>query len=285
MKHPDRSDTVEGSPTLAKSGAIRVTARALSTLWWHVDDLMGVGGYSYIYAPGAALGYWPWTLPPEGNNYPAFATAMLATPFDNCWTLRVNGLGPGGATGLYKIAYETRTNLRDVLLMSIVYVALGSVLTSTWMVWFLAHGGGIIRTNTWGSWVHWMKTGYAVTGSWNFAPWGATDPNAVRPYALTGLALVFAVWWLRMKFPWFFIDPTALTMSMAVGLIWTWLSGLVALIIRVILIRVMGVKKFEDYVIPIATGIALGFGAPILIAGLIEFSAVILPRFSAFYVP
>jgi len=175
---------------------------------------MGVGGYSYIYAPGAALGYWPWTLPPEGNNYPAFATAMLATPFDNCWTLRVNGLGPGGATGLYKIAYETRTNLRDVLLMSIVYVALGSVLTSTWMVWFLAHGGGIIRTNTWGSWVHWMKTGYAVTGSWNFAPWGATDPNAVRPYALTGLALVFAVWWLRMKFPWFFIDPTALTRAL-----------------------------------------------------------------------
>jgi hypothetical protein len=260
-------------------------ARVTSALWWHVDDLMGVGGYSYIYAPGAALGYWPWTLPPEGNNYPAAVTAMLATPFDNCWTLRVNGFSPGGLTGLYKIAYETRTNLRDVLVMAVVYAALGTVLTYTWMIWFLAHGGGIARTNSWGSWVHWMKTGYMMTGNWSFAPWGATDPNAVWPYAITGLVLVFAVWWLRMRFPWFFIDPTALTMSMAVGLIWTWLSGLIALIIRVALIRVMGVKRFEDYVIPIATGIALGFGAPILIAGLVEFFTVILPRFSAFYVP
>jgi hypothetical protein len=260
-------------------------ARVTSALWWHVDDFMGVGGYSYIYAPGAALGYWPWTLPPEGNNYPAAVTAMLATPFNNCWTLRVNGFSPGGATGLYKIAYETRTNIRDVLIMAIVYAALGTVLTYTWMIWFLAHGGGIARTNSWGSWVHWMKTGYMMTGNWNFAPWGATDPNAVWPYAIAGLVLVFAVWWLRMRFPWFFIDPTALTMSMAVGLEWTWLSGLVALIIRVALIRVMGVKRFEDYVLPIATGIALGFGAPILIAGLVEFGSVILPRFSAFYVP
>jgi signal transduction histidine kinase len=124
-----------------------------------------------------------------------------------------------------------------------------------------------------------------VTGNWGFMPWGATDPNAVWPYAIAGLVLVFAVWWLRMRFPWFFIDPTALTMSMAVGLIWTWLFALIALILRVILIRVMGVKRFEEYVIPIGAGAALGFGAPIIVTGLIELFTVVLPRFSAFYVP
>jgi hypothetical protein len=260
-------------------------ARVTSALWWHVDDFITVGGYSYIYAPGAALGYWPWTLPPEGNNYAAFATAMLAYPFNNCWTVRVSGFGPGGVTCLYKIAYETRTNLRDLLVAAIVFTAFGSVLTSVWEIWFLAHGGGIARTNSWGSWIHWAKTGYMVTGNWCFAPWGATDPNAVWPYAITGLVLVFAVWWLRMRFPWFFIDPTALTMSMAVGLIWTWLFALIALILRVILIRVMGVKRFEEYVIPIGAGAALGFGAPIIVPGLIELFTVVLPRFSAFYVP
>jgi len=246
---------------------------------------MGAGGYSYIYAPGAALGYWPWTVPHEGNNYAAFATAMLATPFDNCWTLRVNGFGPGGTVCLYKIAHGTRTNLKDVLVMSMIYAAFGTVLTYTWTIWFLAHGGGIARTNSWGSWVHWWKTGYAMTGAWQFMPWGATDPNAVWPYAIAGFVLILAIWWLRMRFPWFFIDPTAFTASVAVGLIWTWTSALIALILRLVLIRVMGVKRFEDYVLPIATGIALGFGAPILIAGLVEFFTVILPRFSAFYVP
>jgi hypothetical protein len=260
-------------------------ARVCALLWWAPDDLMGAGGYSYIYAPGAVLGYWPWTLPPEGNNYAAFATAMLATPFDNCWTLRVNGFGPGGTVCLYKIAHGTRTNLKDVLVMSMIYAAFGTVLTYTWTIWFLAHGGGIARTNSWGSWVHWWKTGYAMTGAWQFMPWGATDPNAVWPYAIAGFVLILAIWWLRMRFPWFFIDPTAFTASVAVGLIWTWTSALIALILRLVLIRVMGVKRFEDYVMPIATGIALGFGAPILIAGLVEFFTVILPRFSAFYVP
>ncbi|RLE88108.1 MAG: hypothetical protein DRJ67_02990 [Thermoprotei archaeon] len=260
-------------------------ARVTSTLWWHVDDLMGVGGYSYIYAPGAALGYWPWTVPPEGNNYAAFVTGMLATPFDDCWTLRVNGLGPGGATGLYKIVYETRTNIRDVLVMTMIYVALGVPLTYIWEIWFLAHGGGIMRTNTWGSWVHWWKTGYMMTSSGQLMPIGATHPNEVWPFALTGLVLVLIVWWLRMKFAWFFIDPTALTMSMAVGLEWTWLSGLVALVIKLILVRVMGIRRFEQFVLPIATGIALGFGAPILIAGLIEYFNVVVPRFTAYYVP
>lgn len=260
-------------------------ARVTSTLWWHVDDLVGTGGYSYIYAPGAALGYWPWTTPPEGNNYAAFATGMLATPFNDCWTLRVNGLSPGGASGLYKIAYETRTNLRDVLVMAMVFAGLGTVMTYVWEIWFLAHGGGFSRTNSWGSWVHWWKTGYSITGDWNYMPFGATSPNEVWPFAITGIVLVFLVWWLRTKFAWFFIDPTALTMSMAVGLEWTWLSGLVALVIKLVLVRVMGVRRFEQYVMPIATGIALGFGAPILLAGIIEFSNVIVPRFMAYYIP
>jgi len=142
-----------------------------------------------------------------------------------------------------------------------------------------------MRTNTWGSWVHWWKTGYMMTSSGQLMPIGATHPNEVWPFALTGLVLVLIVWWLRMKFAWFFIDPTALTMSMAVGLEWTWLSGLVALVIKLILVRVMGIRRFEQFVLPIATGIALGFGAPILIAGLIEYFNVVVPRFTAYYVP
>lgn len=93
------------------------------------------------------------------------------------------------------------------------------------------------------------------------------------------------VYYLRGKFAWFFIDPTALAMSMAVGLEWTWLSGLIALVIKLVLIRTMGLRRFESYVIPIAAGISLGFGAPLLFAGLIEFFGVILPKFFSFYVP
>ncbi|MEM2823886.1 MAG: DUF6785 family protein [Thermofilaceae archaeon] len=260
-------------------------ARVTSELWWHVDDFITTGGYSYIYYPGVVLGHWPYTLPTEGNNYAAFVTAYLAYPFNECWTVRVNGLGPGGTIGLYKIAYETRTNLKDVLIATIFYVILGTVLTSIFMIWFLAHGGGITRTNSWGNWIHWAKTGYMVTGNWGFGPSGETRPEAIFPFAAAGLVLFFALYFLRIRFPWFPLDPTAFTMSLAVGLIWTWLSALVALVIKLVLVRALGVRRFEQYVLAIATGLALGFGAPILVAGLIEFFSVIMPRFAAYYVP
>ncbi|MDW8003563.1 MAG: DUF6785 family protein [Thermofilaceae archaeon] len=260
-------------------------ARVTSELWWHVDDFITVGGYSYIYTPGVLLGYWPASLPTEGNNYTAFVTAYLTYPFNNCWTVRVNGLSPGGSVGLYKIAYETRTNLKDVLSATMLYVVLGTLFTTVSMIWFLSHGGGITRTNSWGNWVHWAKTGYMVTGNWGFGPYGETRPDAILPFAAVGLVLFFVLYFLRIRFPWFPLDPTAFTMSLAVGLIWTWLSALVALVIKLVLVRAMGIRRFEQYVLAIATGLALGFGAPILVAGLIEFAAVIVPRFTAYYVP
>ena len=44
-------------------------------------------------------------------------------------------------------------------------------------------------------------------------------------------------------------------------------------------------SKISRFQKPIAAGVALGFGAPLLFAGLIEFFGVILPKFFSFYVP
>jgi hypothetical protein len=260
-------------------------ARVTATMWWHVDDFANNGGVgTYIFPLGVALGYWPATVPTTGTTNPGlFATGILTIPFNNTWTLRVNGFGPGGAVTYYKIARETGTNVRDALVAATIIIAIGVVFGYVWRIWLLNHGGGLANTNAW-AWTAGMKFGNFIGGT-AYVPIGATDWTPGLTYGLVGIIIVAVVWVLRSRFAWFFIDPTSLTMSMAVGLIWTWLSGLVALIIKVILIRTIGVRRFESYVIPIAAGISLGFGAPILLAGLIEFFAVVLPRFSALYVP
>jgi hypothetical protein len=261
-------------------------ARVTSMLWWHVDDFMGVGGVAYIYAPGAALGYWPSVLPSTGNPSQSwFVTSQLVMPFNNCWTLRVNGLGPGGTAGYFKIAHDTNTNLRDAFLAVVLVVLIGVPLAYATDLYFVAHGGGVTNTNSWGSWAGGWKAGNYVTGVGGLMPIGATSYVPAFIYGAIGFILVLFVFFMRARFAWWFIDPTALTMSMAVGLEWTWLSGLIALILKTILVRALGLKKFEQYVLPIAVGIALGFGAPILFAGLLEFFIAVLPKFLSFYVP
>lgn len=260
-------------------------ARVTSSLWWHVDDFMGTGGLAYIYPLGSALGYWTEQVPSGGNpSYEWFITGNLIVPFNNCWTLRVNGFGPGALTGFYKIAYETKTNLKDAF-FAIIYIAiLGSFAAFAWRVWLYYHGGGMVHAGGW-SWTQWWKGGYNIWGAWSYMPFGETNWQPSLTFGATGFIIILVVYYLRGKFAWFFVDPTALAMSMAVGLEWTWLSGLVALVIKLILIRTMGLRRFESYVIPIAAGVSLGFGAPLLFAGLIEFFGVILPKFLSFYVP
>jgi hypothetical protein len=89
---------------------------------------------------------------------------------------------------------------------------------------------------------------------------------------------------MRMKFSWFFIDPAAFAFA-APYMDYCWLIALVALIVRVIMIRVVGTTRFTRYATAIASGLVWGYVAPILLLWLVEFSTVVIPRFMSFYVP
>ena len=261
-------------------------ARVTSMLWWHVDDFITTGGVAYIYAPGAALGYWPSVLPSTGNSSQSwFVVSQLIWPFNGDNTLRNGSFGPGASVGYFKIAHDTNTNLKDAFLAVVLVVLIGVPLAYATDLYFVAHGGGITNTRCMGSYMGGSKAGNYVTSISGLMPIGATNYVPAFIYGAIGFILVLFVFFMRARFAWWFIDPTALTMSMAVGLEWTWLSGLIALILKTILARALGLKKFEQYVLPIAVGIALGFGAPILFAGLLEFFTAVLPKFLSFYVP
>jgi hypothetical protein len=261
-------------------------ARVFAILWWAPDDLMGDGGVAYFYGTGAVLGYWPSVLPSTGNPSQSwFVTSQLLMPFDNCWTLRVSGLGPGGSVGYFKIAHDTNTNLKDAFLAVVLVVLIGVPLAYATDLYFVAHGGGVTNTNSWGSWTGWWKASNYVTSVSGLMPIGATSYVPAFIYGAIGFILFLFLYFMRAHFAWWFIDPTAFVASVAVGLIWTWLSSLLALVLKIILVRALGVRKFEQYALPIATGLTLGFGAPILFSGLLEFFTVVLPRFLSFYVP
>lgn len=60
-----------------------------------------------------------------------------------------------------------------------------------------------------------------------------------------------------------------------------WLAGIIALIVKYVLVRAMGPAKFESVVIPIAAGLALGSGLFVWIGPLYKLFTVVIPRLAA----
>lgn len=251
--------------------------------WFHVGDFIQWGGTSLIWVPGGLMGYWPLTPTIEGKTYAAFATATMQIPTMSSWTYRCVGISPGGMGGLYKVAYETKTNLRDLVIGSLIVFIIGVPLSYVVYMWILLHSGGITNTSSWGSWVHWWKYGYGLYDNWTAITGDSRFEAPLQWYAI-GFVLFLIVYALRRTFTWFFIDPAAFAFALPY-IDYIWLCALVALIVKVILVRVLGATRFERYALALASGVAWGYGAPLLVAWAIEFTTVCIPRFMSLYVP
>ena len=81
-----------------------------------------------------------------------------------------------------------------------------------------------------------------------------------------------------------FLNVPALYVSLTI-VTYMWLTSLLALLIKFVAVRTVGVKRYEEYVMPSVAGLTLGFGAAWLFAMLINFVSVIVPKFAAFYIP
>ncbi|MEM2261920.1 MAG: DUF6784 domain-containing protein [Nitrososphaerota archaeon] len=262
---------------------ITFLAKLTSMYFFHVGDFMGWGGASWIFAPGASLGYYPTIASPETATYAAFVTSSMALPFNGCWTLRCIGISPGGTAALYKVARETNANLKDILIGGLIVCLICVPVGYFSYIWILTHGGGVANTSSWGSWVHYWKYSYG-TLDFSTGITGETNMFAVFQWHILGIILFFIIYALRMKFAWFFIDPAAFAFA-GPYMDYSWLCALTALIIRVILIRVVGSTRFTKYVTAIASGVIWGYAAPLLIAWLVEFTTVCIPSFMSYYVP
>ncbi len=90
---------------------------------------------------------------------------------------------------------------------------------------------------------------------------------------------------LKTKVPFFwFISVPALYVSMTIAN-YMWLTSLIALVIKFLVIRTIGIKKYEEYATPIVSGWILGFGALWLPAALINMGTVALPKMQTMFQP
>jgi len=90
---------------------------------------------------------------------------------------------------------------------------------------------------------------------------------------------------LKARFTWFwFINVPALYVSMTI-VTYMWLTSLIALIIKYVAIRTVGMRRYEEYAMPVVAGWIIGFGAAWLPAAIVNLFAVVIPKCMSMYLP
>jgi len=252
------------------------------TSWdaWHVGDISyGAMGSGLFYSIGVQMGAWPatWPNPSETWFRTLFATNIGGS--DLTWWSRTSGLGMISACNLYKMAHDTATSKKATYLTYILTLIIAIPLTGIIRLYILAHGGGIENSASMGTvppsgkWNHFVNSNPLPISFGDLWKWSAV-----------GFVFTIIVYLLRTKFPWFFLNPDCFFGVLIIP-DWLWFMCFVALIIKLLLIKILGAERFIRYITPIVSGACIGFGVTFLPAGLYNFFTATLPNFYAHFTP
>jgi len=285
--------TAAGSPFLMNLGMVVIlilyailVARIWAMFYWHTQQFTDNSfALEVPYYVGSQLGYWnpmenfgSWDNPNPSAAWYVYNRTQWAV---GTWTMMFHTLTSGSLVNLYKIAHYNRLNLKHVMILiimcSTVFVVLGQVMT----YWILGHAGGYANTNAW-EWTLWAPEG----AYWSGSDWGPTRYSFQNDliYMIGGALVAIALYLIRLRFAWFFISPEALYANLFLPN-YCWLAAAIALIVKTTGIRTVGIRRFEEYIMPAAAGTVIGFGAPWFLAMLVNFANVALPRFMSLFVP
>ncbi|MEM0377533.1 MAG: DUF6785 family protein [Thermofilum sp.] len=256
--------------------------RYYAEIWWHPPVIHDTY-YLLIWPVGAGIGAWGGV--PTQASQPLYIQNM-ALLVHGCWAAyRQSPWNMGFTAHTYKWARDLNVNLRDVMLALFAIAVVGWPVAFIFNVWWLYHGGGYVKLNegTYG-WPVDVALNQGVRGLTHFSSLLEIPFWQHGVMALLGIILVFAIYFLRMRFAWFMINPTAVAMTLWL-VEFIWLAALAALIAKYLGIRIFGARRYEEYASYVAAGLCWGLGAGYIIGGFYDLFLGVLPKFYAFFVP
>jgi hypothetical protein len=232
-----------------------------------VHELMPPGPFYNIvaYDIGQALGGWGPRPDPR---------ALLGMAFFYSFDMggaRMSALAMHHFSKSYKLAWETKTSAKDVVIVALLAIISTAVFAYlTWPWWYVLVGGYTRAT----------AIEYHV---WNLpGVWGltyGTPPvlTSAEEWLLMIAATVFtfALLKLRLKYVWLFLNPVGMMVLPDSH----WPTFLAAFLIKYITIKVAGARFHESYVLPFSAGFCVGFGSLVVFSEFIGFFALAAPTF------
>lgn len=153
-------------------------------------------------------------------------------------------------TSTYTMSEPAKVKEMDIFKSHILAILITAVIGMPIAV-YIIYGTGVGQLKAWG-----LGSGAAITGAQ--IPWVITDaaPPAdynwwMFPLSIVAVGILF---FLRARFAWFFFSPYALFFYSGMWLI----NGGLAWILKVITLKVLGAKFYEEVAVPIVIGFMIG---------------------------
>jgi hypothetical protein len=236
-----------------------------------VHEYNPYGQYLNWYRYDAAL----WGAP-SVNSPAVFNTMFLYTMTDSNAT-RIQHLPNMAHTfKTYKVGQLTDTSAKDMFNTAIVLIVPLAIFASAFSIWFFHAFGGIGKLAT-------VANAWAPALSTEVSSWVTGTPafqmGVLERYTLLigGALLAIVMFIARMKFPWFFLNPTGLIVVGAAPELSVF-AAIIALVIKYVVLRVGGSKLFENSAVPFVVGFLVGYGVNAAIIGALGTFMIGLPK-------
>jgi len=256
-------------------------------IWAEYQNLSGccfVPAHNYMLFPiGAGLGLWS-AIPPNAANSALVMTTMLpslstcAGPFEGNSVIT-----PQQYNYPYGAGHGIKADLRKVFFAMMTILIIVFPFAFTYNVWFNNHvglantgdaslGAFLWQTANWQLWSGVESLTGAPLSPEQF--WGVVTAGAISSIAVESL---------RAYFPWFAISTVAVISGMSQTWWIGWVNGLIALVMKYSLTKVLGPRRAYEMIVPILAGIMCGFVLGYIIVGIVITTTVSIPNLNVLW--
>ena len=178
---------------------------------------------------------------------------------------------PTNQFNVYRIASDHGLSAKDTFTLCALVILVGATFGHFFHPWYTAIAGGFAKNAgvIYGQWA------LGTTNAWTYG--GVVGPDAIERwgYIISSIIVVWICYMLRMRFPWFFINPSAFV-AMSVLNSW-WINTVLAFVLKYITLKIGGARAYEEYGVPLAVGYTIGYGLGLVIIGATAFFSIALP--------
>ncbi|MEM2322230.1 MAG: hypothetical protein QXM44_02555 [Candidatus Bathyarchaeia archaeon] len=234
----------------------------------------------YPYSVGIATGSWSSELP---NNNPSWFVQLNIMYHANAggpWQSYYWPLNASQLISWYKIAYDNKVNMKHIFIGMIIAVIVTTITGFYVSMYLITHGGGIVNTSA-ETWRPWMIYGGGWQDAWLWR--GGTITTAWQ-WLIAGFFVGLLIYGAKIYIPALPLNVAAFYVACYCANLF-WFDALVALIVKTIAVRALGVKQWVRIAVPVVAGICAGLGASYIFAMPIEFFTRSWPKFASLYTP
>jgi len=184
----------------------------------------------------------------------------------------------------FSVGEATKTRPRDILISTLIPIIIMvplTILLSTWIFYQFSPTENPVFT------VKGDGAGPARSEMYNPTPWGYPDtlnsPEWIGTLStvIGSFILFMIINYLRGLYPALFFQPIGAVMAFALNSPFFFLPAIIAYILKSVVIKVYGTEKYEEVLLPLASGIIIGCGVGVAMGELI----IMMRTFQLFGLP